>query len=869
VILGCWATAALGQDAPRPPVDPALQKRVAEARETGVWVVREGDTVFRVSRLFATDESDAKRFASDLEALNPSAFVLNDPGRLAVGATLRIPDRYRAAAAATRPASTRPTTPQGAAGQHVFPFDVTVNGKKSGTWLFVEIAGELYAPRDAFDEWRINPAADTPAMDFKGQSYLPLSAIPGFKSKVDLPSQSIELYFSPQAFTSLKLTTDLQKRAAVSPVLPAAFLNYDVNFSGQRLKDAPSVKDLGMLWEVGFSNQWGVLTSSQSVRNLTRDTTLGVPSNGLRLETTFTRDFPDRNRTLRIGDTATRAGMWGRNVYFGGLQYGTNYALTPGIVTQPLPILQGVSSAPSTVELYVNDVLRQTSSVPTGPFAIDNFPVLTSGGEARIVVRDLLGRETVVVQQFITSTQLLADGLDDWSFEAGRVRVNMGIESNDYGPGFASGFWRHGIGNWLTLEGRADVSRDLKAAGAGAAFEMPLQILGTAAIVGSDHDRLGRGTKWLVGIDRQSPRTGLTLQAQGSSLDYRELGQDQGLAPYRRQYAGHWTYYTQNLGSFGVGYANLGRYGQERISTVSANYSIALGNRSSLTLTASRAISGTTGTSVGITFVLPLDNNRVLSASSDNSNGRHDYYAAVSQNPTTENSFGWRALAGHQQNAARFEGGGYYMGRYGNQSAELSYSPDQQAVRLQANGGFVLADGNAFATRRMDQSFAVAEVAGFGNIGIGIGSNVLTRTNASGIALIPQLWPYQPNSVRIDPNELPLNAEVESIEQVVVPSWRSAVKVQFPVRAGRAALLKIVFDDGQPAPPSALVRIDDDKETFYVARRGEAYVTGIMPTSKIRLTWNNQSCLLDAKLPPPQPDEVLRIGPVICKGVAR
>jgi len=144
VILGCWATAALGQDAPRPPVDPALQKRVAEARETGVWVVREGDTVFRVSRLFATDESDAKRFASDLEALNPSAFVLNDPGRLAVGATLRIPDRYRAAAAATRPASTRPTTPQGAAGQHVFPFDVTVNGKKSGTWLFVEIAGELY-----------------------------------------------------------------------------------------------------------------------------------------------------------------------------------------------------------------------------------------------------------------------------------------------------------------------------------------------------------------------------------------------------------------------------------------------------------------------------------------------------------------------------------------------------------------------------------------------------------------------------------------------------------------------------------------------------------------------------------------------------
>src|SRR5262249_29838333 len=142
-------------------------------------------------------------------------------------------------------------------------------------------------------------------------------------------------------------------------------------------------------------------------------------------------------------------------------------------------------------------------------------------------------------------------------------------------------------------------------------------------------------------------------------------------------------------------------------------------------------------------------------------------------------------------------------------------------------------------------------------------------TDQKGIALIPQLWPYQSNSIRIDPNELPMSAEVESIEQVVVPAWRSAVKVNFPVRAGRGALLRIIFDDGQPAPPSAIVRIQADKEEFCVARRGEAFVTGIMPDSSIRLEWKGQSCGLEVKLPPAQPDEAVRIGPIPCKGVAR
>jgi outer membrane usher protein len=181
----------------------------------------------------------------------------------------------------------------------------------------------------------------------------------------------------------------------------------------------------------------------------------------------------------------------------------------------------------------------------------------------------------------------------------------------------------------------------------------------------------------------------------------------------------------------------------------------------------------------------------------------------------------------------------------------------------------VFADRHLFSTRRLDQSFAVAEVAGHGGVGIGLGGQVLTRTDADGIALIPRLMAYQDNSVRVDPNELPISAELDSIEQIAVPPWRSAVKVVFPVRTGQGALLRIVFDDGEVAPAGAIAKIKGDNQEFYVARRGEAFVTGLQPVNRVLLNWKNQQCEFEVRLPAPTPDEIPRVGPLLCTGVAR
>ncbi|MDQ6882002.1 MAG: fimbrial biogenesis outer membrane usher protein, partial [Pseudomonadota bacterium] len=133
----------------------------------------------------------------------------------------------------------------------------------------------------------------------------------------------------------------------------------------------------------------------------------------------------------------------------------------------------------------------------------------------------------------------------------------------------------------------------------------------------------------------------------------------------------------------------------------------------------------------------------------------------------------------------------------------------------------------------------------------------------------PRLSPYQNNSIRLDPKELPTDAELDSIEQIVVPGYRSGVKAVFPVRSGRGALLRIVLDDGEPAPAGALVQIEGEKEEFYVARRGESFVTGLQSSNRVRLAWQGRQCDFPVVLPPASNDDIVRLGPLQCKGVTR
>ncbi len=759
-------------------------------------------------------------------------------------------------------------TPVDAAGYRLLPLEVVLNGANIGGWTLLESQGQLYAPADAFDEWRISRRQSGVPIQYRNQAWYALASIPGFESRINLAEQSLAINFSAQAFAATRLTQEAEERPPVSVAIPAAFLNYDLSYNSSANRGAARVQELGSLTELGFSAPFGVLTTGMVGRNVLGSPGIS-PRSWRRLETTFTRDFVDNNITLRLGDTATRASMAGRSMYFGGLQLGRNFALAPGFVAQPVPVLSGTSSSPSTVELYINDALRQISSVPAGPFSIENPSGISGSGQARIVVRDVLGRETVQVQPFFTHSDLLEAGLSDWSLELGAVRRNLGTDNANYGERFASGLWRQGLSKGLTLEARGEVGQDTRRLGLGVSAALPYQMLGQASLSHSVNNPAGRGLQWALGLEHSNLRHGFTAQVEGASERYRWVG-GPAAAPQKLQASASYSYSSERFGSLGIGAAWVETFGQPALNTLSLNYSVRIGSRNSLSLRATRVDSAaSSGVSVGMTFVMPLDNMVNVSTSVNHRAGLSDIQISTGKGLTAETGLGWRLLGGSRSGENFAESGLYYQGGKALVTGDLSVSSGAQAVRLGAQGGLIALDGRVFAARTVQDSFALVEVPGYPNVGVGLQGSRLTSTDKDGVALLSRLQAYQANNIRLEADDLPISAELDNIEQVAVPPWRSGLKIAFPVRSGRGALIKLVLDDGEPAPPGAELRLDGSTQEFFVARRGEAFVTGLQAKNQLRLLWNQSTCTVTVELPDGALDEIARVGPLKCSGVKR
>ena len=97
--------------------------------------------------------------------------------------------------------------------------------------------------------------------------------------------------------------------------------------------------------------------------------------------------------------------------------------------------------------------------------------------------------------------------------------------------------------------------------------------------------------------------------------------------------------------------------------------------------------------------------------------------------------------------------------------------------------------GDTFLSRTIDQGFGVVQVPGYANVQVYADNQPVAVTNDKGNALVPRLRPYEDNSIRIEQADLPLDAEIDTLQLKAVPFRRSGVEVIFPVRRSLGALL--------------------------------------------------------------------------------
>ena len=733
---------------------------------------------------------------------------------------------------------------------------VVINQQEQGVAFLLRSDDRLFAGGQDLRRWRLH-LPNTIPLNRDGEDFYALDTLAGLSYEFNESSQALTVQAPPSLFDATRLKGTVTNFSAPTPASPGGFLNYDVSANHAQGRTSTS----GLLELGGFAG-WGTVQT----RLLARD--LNGKATAVRLDTTWTRDQPLKVASLRVGDAISGTSSWGGAVRFGGVQWSTNFSTQPGFISFPLPGMSGEAALPSTVDLYVDSALRMSREVPSGPFSIQDLPVTTGQGDARLVVRDILGREQVITQPFYATPRLLQQGLQDYSYELGFVRRNFGTDSNNYGRALAVGTHRLGITEQFTGEIHGELLGHQQTLGLGGVLMLPAAGVLSGSFAASHSDR-GVGGLLELGFQRQGRYFSFGANTQLASQRFAKLGlQPEELAP-RHISRVFVNLATSDHGSFTANYTEQAFRDRQGNKILAASYNRKIGRLGNLSASVTRPLSGDAKTIFNLNFFVPLGNRTNASISTSAQPGREEARLQVSRGMPAGSGMGYRLVAGvgdSDQRGVEVK----LQNEVGTYTLLADQSLSQTAFRGSASGGVAFLGGSAFLSRRITDSFAVVQVPDYSGVGIYADNQLVARTDADGNALLPRLRPYQQNTVRIEQADLPLDTQIDAVQLDAVPYFRSGLLLKFPVKRSRGALLTVVLENGEPLPAGAQAQIIgdnvEDHEIFPVGLRGEIYLTGLAVSNRLRVTWREQSC--EFVLPFPESTEPLpHLGTYICTGV--
>lgn len=743
--------------------------------------------------------------------------------------------------------------------------------------------GQFLMEEGDFAKLRLKPPSTSPTL-YEGRRYFDPRGIPGCELQIDENLQLATVTPPAAAMDTTHLSNAPRQHPDITPASPGAFLNYQV--SAQQIN---SQNIGGAFAELGLFAGAGVLTNSAVAR-------YGGPAGAgnnevLRLETTYTRDFPDSLDTLNVGDAISDGGSWGNAVRYAGVRFSRNFGLRPDLLTTPLLATSGTATVPSTVDVFVNNQLVTSNQLPAGPFVIDRLPTVSGTGAVSVVVRDALGREQVLTQSFYSSTVLLAHGLSQYSVNVGSIRDDYALANNRYGGFLSELSYRRGITDAITLEGHGEyLSGDAHAAGLNAAFALgKFGVMNFTAAAGgapggsgvpigvgvpsSFGVPAGSGVLGGAGFERRDTHASFIVNSQWASRGFAQVGEPADPALRIRQRTLLQT--GRALGRFGsmsLAYVLQTYRDSPSQQTLSLTDSVSFGRFGNLNFTVSRTHTAAAfptaaqdSTSAYLIFTVPFDARRAATLTSVGGSGvggpPSEVIASVTQSPPVGPGSGYRFSA---STAGDYDADWRQQFRGADLEVEAARNQGLDGRSANLTGAMTFLDGQLNTSRTISGSFAMVDVAGVPDVPVYVENQLTTHTDASGRALLYNLRPYEANKISITPEDLPLDTVIAATAAIMAPPYRSGVVARFPVERVRGGTFRLVTEDGNPVPVGALVKLKG--ELFPVVKDGVVYVTGYDHGMGAEATWKGGRCSF--RLEPPPPDEpVPDMGTVRCHTV--
>lgn len=698
----------------------------------------------------------------------------------------------------------------------------------------------------------------TPA---SGGQLVAVDRIAGVDVRYDSVAQRLELMLPSDWLPAQQLGAGGPVERLRPQVGQGFLLNYDLYASNPGRAQAST-----SLWtEQRWFGPWGLLSNTGVARH-TRASGAGADisaSQGyLRYDTAWRLSDTDAVRTLTAGDLITATLPWGSAVRIGGVQIARNFAIRPDLVPYPLPTFSGQASVPSAVDLFINGQRAGRENVQPGPFTLNTMPFITGAGEAAVVTTDALGRQVLTTVPFYVASTLLRAGSDDYALSAGALRRGYGERSFGYGRPVASGSWRHGLSDTLTLEARGELARGLAVAGAGAVVA-----LGRYGVANGALAHGGDGLQWTAGYQYNAQRFGLALQHTQRSPDWRDLSHvDHADSPGAGRRSTQATA-SLSLGAWGAvaaGYFDARALDGTRSRLATASYTRALGSRSFLSLNLNKAV-GDDDYLVQLQWTLLLGDRGAMSMVGTRDRNGFGRQLQYSRTPPPSGGLGWNLSYANGAGPDDYRQGSLtWRGDHLQLQGGAHAQGGRSATWAGASGSVVGMDGGWFAANRITDAFALV-ATGVPDVPVRFENQLIGRTNTRGHLLVPGVNAYYPARFEIDMLDLPEDMQVRQSEQRVLLGAGSGALLRFAIEKVRAASLTLVDRQGRPLPVGLQVQHLGTGRSATLGWDGQVYLEGLAQDNELLVRGAGfESCRVRFSLPA-DASGVARLGPLACR----
>jgi outer membrane usher protein len=618
-------------------------------------------------------------------------------------------------------------------------------------------------------------------------------------------------------------------------------------------------------------SRWGI-TSSDWMTYAGSALTASGTKPMVRLDSAYTFADVKSLRRYSLGDYINSGLSWSRPVHMEGVQIRSDFTMRPDLITFPLPSIGGSAAVPSTVDVLVNGNLATSNEVNPGPFEVPQLPVISGEGTITMTLTNAQGGQVTVTQAFYGGSTLLAKGLQTFAGQAGLVRRNWGIESNDFGKMAGTAYYRRGLSQSFTVEATAETTPGVFMGGAGGAATLWNRALVNFDVATSGGSA-GPGELLSAGIQHLGRVFNLGGAATMATRNYRDVAALNGSPNSRKQINLFTGLNFRRFGSAGLGYAEVAETpspvfvqnafaGPLQSHVVSANYSVQI-RRVSFFATEFRDLDTANASGLQVGLTIPMGRRSSISVSGG-SNGTAQVQAQ--ETPVTIGDWGYQAYVSAGDDTHEF-GVVEYKSPRGLFSAGIDNTAGQTTARLESQGAISFVDGRLFPSNTIYDSFAVVDTAPLGNVHVYQENRDVGTTDKSGHLLVPDMRSFDVNHIGIEARDVPADADLTLDKRIVRPQDRSGVVVRFPIHFSHSALLKLVDESGLPIPLGSTVTLRATGSIVPVGYDGQAYLEDLSPHNKLSVELADGKQCTAAFEYKPIPGDIPTIGPLRCQEV--